>query len=214
MLRIHMTWAQGWDVAPPRAIRNAKAWAAVGKISLWSERNAVDTGLLPEDYLAGMLYPAMKADVINAAAVCRYGGIMVGADNAPLDLGAIRRAYGGALEYGQPLVVMASTRDCPYNCGAFFPRQHWWIRQICAAQRLRVAKGLGHSASVAHVTGPWMWAGLIERWPLAWVRQVRTVPGWVAFRTEPKLRTHIREDAWMDPGCTADWKGTNSEVWK
>jgi hypothetical protein len=211
-MNIHVVWAQGWDKAPARAIRNAQAWEAVGTVYRWCEKTAErELGLLPE-ICSFCKFPAMKADVILAAAMVKMGGLAVGADMEPLDVAAIQLSVGEAEKLGVGLVVYQSLRDEPYSGASYFPAGHPWIVMVHEKQKQAVVEG-GSNRNVSAVTGPRMWRLLMRANPGLWFSSVRTVPAWLAFSFEPKTRGTFRP-AWINPGLTGDWAGENGARWR
>ena len=211
-MNIHVVWAQGWDKAPARAIRNAAAWSLVGRVHRWCEATAVAELGVSIDTLAMAGFPAMKADIILAAAMVRHGGLAVGADMEPLDVAAIQLSVGEAEKLGVGLVVYQSLRDEPYSGASYFPAGHPWISLVHEKQKENVVAG-GQNRNVSAVTGPRMWRLLMRANPGLWFSSVRTVPAWLAFSFEPRTRGTFRP-AWINPGLTGDWTGENGGRWR
>lgn len=210
-MNIHVVWAQGWDVAPPRATRNASLWESIGTVYKWSCANAIEAGLVEREVLDLAAFPAMKADVILAAAMLKFGGLAVGADMEPVQHAQLADALGEAEKNNLGLVIYQSFKDEPYSGGSYFPADHPWLRLLCERQRANLIDR-GGDRRVSSVTGPFMWRQLIRRNAGLWLSSVRTVPGWVGFTHEPKTRGTYR-DAWINPGLAGDWAGTKSEQW-
>lgn len=211
-MNIHVVWTQGWDLAPPRALHNALEWEKVGTVHRWCEKTAAACLGISPVLLAQAQFPAMKADVILAAAMLTMGGMAVGADMLPLMPEEIKKALRESEKLNHALVVYQSHRDEPYSGASYFPKGHPWIKLVHEKQKNNVPLH-GDSTKVSLITGPAMWRGLMRRNYGLWLSTVRTVPAWIAFSQEPKTRGTFRA-AWIDPGLTGDWLGNRLSCWQ
>jgi hypothetical protein len=211
-MNIHVVWSQGWAKAPPKAVRNAEVWEQVGSVHRWCAESAIEAGLVAADLLALAKAPAMKTDLILAAAMLRWGGMAIGADMLPVDISAICNALKNAEAHNLGMVIYQSFRDEPFSGASYFPQGNKWLQLVCDKQHQNVRLN-GDSRSVSAVTGPFMWRRLMRRHPGVWFSSVRCVPAWIAFTCEPKTRNTYRE-AWINPGLTGDWEGKHSERWQ
>lgn len=211
-VNVHIVWSQGWDNAPPMALRNAAAWEGIGVVHRWSAIDAEKLGIEPA-VMAAMPFPAMKADVLLAHAMLKFGGIAVGADMTPIDHEKIKTSLAAAAIAGVGQVVYQSFRDEPYSEASFFPSMHPWIKLVCNQQIINVSGMIEADKVVSRVTGPAMWRSLIRQNYAMWISSVRTIPAWVAFTHEPRMRGRKHAGGWINPGLNGDWLGEKPGAW-
>lgn len=212
-MKIHVVWAQGWDAAPPKAVKNSRMWEALGEVVQWDEQSAVRQLGVEKTLLDKAVFPAMKADIILANAMLNLGGFAIGADMAPLDGLGLLRALLESERAGLGMVVYQTFKDEPYSGASYFPKDHPWLKLVVEKQRENVMAMVEPERRVSMVTGPWMWRSLMRYHYGLWMSTVRTVPAWIAFSQEPKTRGTFRP-AWIDPGLNGDWLGVKKAAWQ
>ncbi len=216
-MKAHVYWMQGWRNAPPRAVRNVKAWMDAGfDVVRWDDTN--ERAVLPPAYKwPEGVAPAMRCDVVLASAQARFGGLALGADMRPIRPQRIKN-FAAMLEEWKPgvgFVVWQNRTDHPYNGGSWFPAGNEWIALVAAEHRRTLCdlRRVLASESPDKMTGPRKWKELIGCNKLLWRDQVEVLPGHKVFLYEPRHRDLISKEAWLDAGFTGDWNGTKTGAW-
>ena len=206
MIKAHMYWMQGWDKAPPRALRNAYAWKEAGfDLHLWDDSNSgID---FPSNF-----NPAMRADITLARNQLELGGIALGADTSPIDTEGLKSSIH-ALPSGIGQIVWQSAASFsklsrPYNGGSYFPKGNHFIRQIVKEHNVVLLTRFPTPPNPVHHTGPNLWVNVYKRFG----GSVNKVCGSKVFLTEPRVSKES-DTAWMDAGFAGDWKGEKKDVW-
>lgn len=212
---IHVVWAQGWDVAPKKALENAKTWEDVGLVMRWSAELAVQHGLVRPELIAACRTYAGQTDLILIAAQAIMGGMAVGADARALRPERIRaeveRCYGEDPRTG--FICWQAYKKRPYSGQSFFAPGHIWP-QIVRAGHDREVEALGRTSR-----GPVGVSG-----PAAWIRRTREHPGLIektcfilqgreVLLREPRNRKRRTPGAWMDPGNYGSFNKKPKETW-
>ena len=203
-----MYWMQGWDNAPPRALRNAEAWKDAGfDLCLWDDSN---NGIeFPNNF-----YPAMRADITLARAQYHRGGLALGADMSPLDTDSLKKSIW-ALPSGVGQVVWQSRASSPvqarpYNGGSYFPKRNNFIKRVANEHLSVLQTNFAQPPSPFGYTGPGLWTRVLAR-DIKW--DINKVCGSKVFLTEPRVDKES-EAAWLDAGFAGDWSGENKDTWQ
>jgi len=202
----HMYWMQGWDNAPPRALRNYESWKAEGfDITLWDDTN-VPIKFHP------LIPPAMRCDITLSRAQFLYGGLGLGADMSPINADAIKNAVN-ALPKEKGYIVWqslkSSANDKPYNGGSYFPKENKFIEKVWENNQKLLRINYLDVPRPVRITGPYAWKKVF-----ATHRQyVKVYKGSEVFLTEPRVSA-VSNNAWLDAGFAGDNFGNKPEVWE
>jgi hypothetical protein len=226
-MEMHMVWSQGWGKAPPRAMRNRDAWASLGVINCWSVESAIKHQLpgcdLLQTYAVGSRLakaPAAQADLILQGACMKHGGIMLGADNEPNGHHGEELIWSAehAEKFDVAQIVMQTLRPGePFQECAYWPQSSEVLGVIMDRVRENLLSADPDDfKKVYAMTGARNWRHVRDNNRAFWDTNVFEVPGYVAYKFEPKTRNKRElwnEKAWVDPGLTFDWFGEKKEVW-
>ena len=208
-MKAHMYWMQGWDKAPPRALRNLEAWQNAGfDVLCWDDSNA---GIKWNKHIA----PAMRADIVVSKAQFKYGGLATGADTLPLDIKGFLKSID-FLPQGIGQIVWQSGKSFfdrsdgrPYNDLSYFPKENKFIEAVCKNNAQHLKTNFLKTPKPINFTGPNVWLQIFKKY----AQHVNIIAGEKAFEKEPKINE--RSDvAWFDPGLAGDWYGKNTGQWE
>lgn len=212
-MKIHIFWSQGWDVAPPMALRNAEAWDAVGTVERWSMERVRREGIFEPTHpvlVREDLPYAMQQDATLIAAQRIMGGLAVGADMEPLRPDRIREHLIGLPDECGSVTLMRTGHPC--NGFSYFPPYHPWTYKVERRHRTTISDFNG-STAVSVVTGPRLWLPMSKQYREMWRRLIFTLQAPTVFLFEPGHRNRRTPNAWVNPGCNGDWHGTKKGVW-
>ena len=207
MIKAHMYWMQGWDNAPPKALRNAEAWKKAGfDLYLWDDSN--NQIKFPSNF-----NPAMRADITLAKYQYKMGGLALGADMSPLDVDSLKKSIS-VLPEGVGQVVWQSSasyskKSRPYNGGSYFPKDNPFIKKVVNEHLKVLDTEFKTPPNPARYTGPGLWRTILAESS----KTVNKVCGSKVFLTEPRV-DKISEVAWIDAGFAGDWKGEKKDIWQ
>lgn len=209
MINLHIYWMQGWDNAPPRALRNRDAWISAGfNVICWDDENV---GLK----FKRLMPPAMRADITLARAMCNLGGVAVGADSSPLDVDSWKKSieilpyWCGQVIWQSKKSSIGSPAQRPYIAGSYFNKGNPFIKDVVATHNILLKRVYKRTPNPFNLTGPKLWAKMYAKHS----RYVNVIAGGYAFLKEPRI-TARSNSAWLDAGFANDWNGTKKQVWK
>lgn len=218
-MKAHMYWMQGWDKAPPRALRNLEAWQNAGfDVLCWDDSNA---GIKWNKHIA----PAMRADIVVSKAQFKYGGLATGADTLPLDIKSFLKSID-FLPQGIGQIVWQSGKSFfdrsdgrPYNDLSYFPKENKFIEAVCKNNAQHLKTNFLKTPKPINFTGPNVWLQIFKKY----AQHVNIIAGEKAFEKEPRINE--RSDvAWFDCGVAyqhdkfgediGDWYGDKPGHWE
>ena len=206
-MNLHMYWMQGWDKAPPRALRNRDAWKKLGfNVICWDDSNV--------DIKWNSIFPAaMRADISLSRGMYRLGGIAVGADSSPIDtktmLDSIKLLPPGIGQLIWQSKKSSPKIDRPYIAGSYFPKGNEFIKEVVHKHNNVLKQNFTSIPSPINYTGPHLWAKVYKTHS----SYVNVIDGEKAFLTEPRT-DRISDVAWLDAGFANDWNAKKTENWK
>jgi hypothetical protein len=206
-MKAHMYWMQGWNNAPPRALRGLEAWKSAGfDVMCWDDETV-------KINWNKHIPAAMRADIVIAHAQYKFGGLAAGPDTLPLDVDSLKTSID-FLPEGVGQIIWQSkaswpTSSRPYNDLSYFPKGNKFIGAVSAQNKEVLKIDFTSTPKPINYTGPNSWAKLLKEY----AQYVNVICGSKAFLKEPRVKEQSQV-AWFDPGLAGDWYGKKPGQWE
>ena len=205
-MKAHMYWMQGWDKAPPRALRSLEAWKSAGfDVMCWDDTNV-------NINWNKRIPAAMRADIVIARAQYKIGGLATGPDTLPLDVDSLKKSID-FLPPGVGQLIWQSKASWkklsrPYNDLSYFPKGNKFIEAVNTQNQRVLNIDFEATPKPIDYTGPNTWAHLLQ----SHGQYINIICGSKAFLKEPRVKEQSQV-AWFDPGLAGDHYGKKPENW-